>query len=144
MPKVHLAALLLAVGPGAAVAAQGDDAQVWQRMADDAVITVQEVRANSTRAFRAIDADGNRIVTRTEFMAYPLPERLGGYANRRSLRSDLFERIDLDSDGMVAAPEWEEAVREDVSVADGNDDGTVTLHELATVDLGSVIADFFH
>lgn len=139
-----LSALMLAaaaVPAAAAVAAEADG--VWQRMAEGGSITVGEVRANSARAFGAIDQDRDRIVTEQEFAAYPLPDRLGGYANQPDLRGDLFDRIDLNSDGRITAREWEEAVREDVSVADSNDDGRVTLEELSQADLGTVILDFF-
>lgn len=142
-----LSALILAGVAGAAIvpaAAAAEEADgVWRRMADGGSITVDEVRANSGQAFRVIDSDGDGIVTEREFAAHPLPDRLGGYANQPDLRADLFDRIDLDSDGRIAAAEWEEAVREDVSVADSNDDGRVTLEELSQADLGTVILDFF-
>ncbi|SOD89878.1 EF-hand domain-containing protein [Caenispirillum bisanense] len=144
MPRrLCLSALAFAGAIAGPVAAGAQTDDVWRRMAEGGSITVAEVRANSTRAFRAIDQDRDGIVTGREFAAFPLPAGLGGFADRPELRADLFDRIDLNSDGRIAAAEWEDAVREDVSIADADDDGQVTLEELSQADLGTVILDFF-
>lgn len=143
IPVFAAAAAAAVVFAAVPAGAQQSRDGVWQRLADGGSITIEEIRANSSRAFAALDANGDGIVTRQEFIAQPLPSRLGDYANQPDLRGDLYDRIDLDSDGSVEAAEWNEALREDMSIADRNDDGTVTLDELASADLGSIIADFF-
>ncbi len=53
------------------------------------------VRATVVRIFRALDSDGNRIITLDEFLARPLEKA-----------ADQFDRIDADDDGVISFEEF--------------------------------------
>ncbi len=59
----------------------------------------------------------------------------------KAMLSDLFELLDENDDGVVTRVQWEERLGSDLSVADENEDGRVTLRELANARRNTSIFD---
>jgi Ca2+-binding EF-hand superfamily protein len=64
----------------------------------DGTVTVAEAKAEASARLRAIDADGNGVLTRAEFRAHREQAREGR-------RSERFEAIDTDRDGQITQAE---------------------------------------
>jgi len=117
--------LSLAAGP---VLAQSDSAGLPPSLTRDGRVTMAELAAHSGTVFRRLDADGDGLVSRAEFLAFPLPASvpLDGPA-----RADLFDHLDEDGDGRIHGGEWEVATDRAANLRDLDGDGVVTLRELA-------------
>ena len=127
---VMTAAVSAALGLPAAVAAQGT-LDLPDDVMDGFSITLAEVRANSDAVFNAFASTGTREISRQEFLRKKLPERVSPSQSDTQLLEKLFEVLDVDGDGQVTRAEWNQRLDEDLTFADEDEDGRITLKELA-------------
>lgn len=98
---------------------------------DGFYITVEEVRANSREVFNSFAGSAGGPISEEEFVSTELPADIVPGKNNRDLLQELFGVLDADGDGQLTRAEWEEMNEQDLSFADENGDGRVTLKELA-------------
>ena len=112
-------------------AAATDRIDVPPKVTDGSHVTVEEIRANSGKLFDALaGADGGPIA-RDDFATRDLPEHLVAEESDREVLTSLFEVLDGDGDGQVTRAEWNRRIQADLAFADRNEDGRITLKELA-------------
>lgn len=140
MGRLFLGGLLLAV---MALQAQAQQVQAQQPqaqqpggalprdVADGAYVTLEEVRANSRDTFEAFAGEGAEAVTRMKFIQTELSDGVGPAGSDSGLLEKLFGELDADGDGLLTLDEWNRQIESDLAFADENEDGRVTLKELA-------------
>lgn len=127
-----VAAAVMAAAAGLPAAAQsGDQGRLPQQVADDFYVTVQEVRANSRATFESFGGAGGQPVSKQEFVTTDLAERIGPSGSNERLLGRLFDLLDADDSGKVTLAEWNQQIEQDLSFADGNGDGRISLKELS-------------
>jgi hypothetical protein len=118
-----------------------------QEVVDGFYVTLEEVRENSRQTFLAFAGPGGGPVSRDQFVGTSLPERIGPPGRNPTLLDKLFGLLDSDNDGKLTMAEWEKQINKDLAFADENDDGRITLKELANarenIGLGDAIGMIF-
>lgn len=117
--------------------------EVWQQLAEGGAVAMEDLRDHAWAAYSALDDDQDNMVSKTAFLEEPLPSSIGPKGKSPQLRQELFAKIDADGDNQISRSEWETALEKNVTMADVDEDGKVTLEELAQADAGTVIANFF-
>lgn len=119
--------LILSSAIASPAAAQSD---VPSSVADGMYITVAEVRSNSMDVFQAFaGADGGPI-PKERFLSTEIGELVPNTPNRKALEK-LFSALDANSNGQLTLSEWQRRLDRDLQFADQNEDGKITLKELA-------------
>jgi Ca2+-binding EF-hand superfamily protein len=118
-----------------------------QDVTDGFYITLEEVRANSRELFSTFAGPDGGSVSQQEFVSTELPTDVVPGENNRELLQDLFGVLDADGDGQLTRSEWEDRIERDLSFADENNDGRITLKELANarenLDIGDALGMLF-
>ena len=111
----------LALGSAALAIALAADAFA-DRRGDRLPLDVEALQAEAAAAFEAADADGDGLVSATEFEALPAAKR-AARAQRK------FERLDADGDGSLSASEFPSRAAR-LAALDADGDGQVTRREM--------------
>lgn len=126
MKALAFAALLVSL-PSAA-AAQSD---LPGAITDGMYMTLAEIRSNSMDAFEVFAGPEGGPIARSEFVSTKVPPGTLESESERQLLDRLFGVLDANSNGEVSLSEWRSGLEKDLQFADQNDDGRVTLKELA-------------
>ncbi|PJK29920.1 hypothetical protein [Minwuia thermotolerans] len=114
---------------------------------DGFYVTLADIRANSRAVFDGFVGSEDGAVTRAEFVGNPLPAKAGPAGHNPELRREAFGLLDADDDGRLTYAEWSTQIDRDVSFADENEDGRISLTELASarenMGLGDMIGMLF-
>lgn len=102
-----------------------------QEVSDGFYVTVDEVRANSRETFMAFAGEDGGPISRQEFVETDLEPEIGPSGRNPEMLGRLFDLLDADDDGRLTRTEWQEQIERDVAFADENEDGRITLKELA-------------
>lgn len=134
MLRITLGAIALATFAAQAQAestqAQAESA-LPQQVSDGFYVTLEEVRENSSETFMAFAGPGGGPVSREEFISTELGDRIGSAEDNTQLLDRLFGHLDVDGNGQLTREEWSQQINKDLSFADANDDGRITLKELS-------------
>lgn len=122
LATVVLAALALPAGAGSPLP---------QSVTDGFYITLEEVRQKSAETFRAFAGPNGPPITQEQFVGTDLPPEVGPEGRDPALLRSLFGQLDVDGNGRLTRQEWDEQIASDLSFADGNGDGRITLKELS-------------
>jgi Ca2+-binding EF-hand superfamily protein len=98
---------------------------------DGMYITLAEVRANAARMFDLIAGSDGGPIPKSEFVSVKLPKDILPDTADQTLLAKLFEQLDADGDDRLTRQEWERRINRDLSFADSNGDGRVSMKELA-------------
>ena len=102
-----------------------------EQVTDGFYITIEEIRANSREVFNALAGPKGGPISKEQFVSTDLPADIVPGENARPLLQRLFGLLDADGDGQLTLAEWNEQIETDLSFADQNQDGRITLKELA-------------
>jgi len=106
-------------------------------------INLEDIRDHSDLVFESAAGSDGPPITRAEFPPMELPAYVAPDSSQEKLLGRLFERLDRNGDGQVTRQEWDTQTESELEFADANDDGTITLTELANarknLDLGGVL-----
>lgn len=137
MKKLTIAALITLGLTGAAYTAMADHHRGGPAMLEtvdanaDGAISKDEVDAHRAEKFLSADANGDNLVSASEFEAFTIAERERKMAERKAKR---FAKLDANGDGMISADEH--AAADDKRVdrmfdrMDKDDDGVISTAEL--------------
>lgn len=126
-----LAAAMAATAWLPAQAQTGSRGELPQAVADGFYVTLQEVRTHSRETFESFAGPGGAPVPKDQFVSTELAEPVGPSGRNRQLLGRLFDLLDTDDSGRLTQAEWNDQIRADLSFADGNGDGRISLKELA-------------
>lgn len=126
MKALAIAALMVSL-PSAA-AAQSD---LPGAITDGMYMTLAEIRSNSMDAFEVLAGPEGGPIARSQFVSTKVPPGTLESKSERQLLDRLFGVLDANSNGEVSLSEWRSGLEKDLQFADQNDDGRVTLKELA-------------
>jgi Ca2+-binding EF-hand superfamily protein len=126
-----VAAAIVATASVRAGAQSGGHGDLPQAVADGFYVTLQEVRAHSRETFESFAGPGGGPVPRDQFVSTELAEPIGPSGRNQQLLGRLFNLLDTDDSGSVSRAEWDTQIRKDLSFADANVDGRISLKELA-------------
>jgi putative lipase involved disintegration of autophagic bodies len=115
----------------ASAAPVGAASELPRSLKDGERVTLQEVRAASAETFDALAGDGADSVSRDVFADHDLPVAGAEGAAAGDMLGAAFDRMDLDGDGVLTRAEWNEALEKDLGFADEDEDGFITMRELA-------------
>jgi len=106
-------------------------------------INLEDIRDHSDLVFESAAGSDGPPITREEFTSMELPDYVAPDSSQEKLLGRLFERLDRNGDGQVTRQEWDTQTESELEFADANDDGKITLTELANarknLDLGGVL-----
>lgn len=126
MLKATIAAFLIA---GFSMGAQAGTT-MRAAITDHFFLPLEEARELTDRLYdRFAGADGEPI-TIEEFMSVSLADPVPEEANGQEMKLNLFKLLDADGDARVSRNEWIDRLRMDLSAADANNDGELTVGEL--------------
>ncbi|MFO7856496.1 MAG: hypothetical protein R6V44_15020 [Paracoccaceae bacterium] len=94
-------------------------------------VTLDDIRARSDEVYDALAGVAGDPISRSDFVGRNLPEHIVPEQTDRELLEKLFGLLDVDGDGQLTREEWNERIVTDLSSADANDDGKITLGELS-------------
>lgn len=116
-------------------------------LTDGSYVTLEEVRANSRKVFAAFAEPGDGPIPRERFVSKILPAEVVPSMPDRQLLERLFDALDANGDAHLARAEWEDQINRDLAFADENEDGRITLKELANarenIGIGDAISMLF-
>ena len=98
---------------------------------DGFYITLEEIRANSAAVFETFAGPGGGPISQEQFVSTELPQDIVPGESDRALLERLFGVLDANDDGQLTRAEWNEQIETDLAFADQNEDGRITLKELA-------------
>ena len=101
-------------------------------LADNSSITLEEVRAHSQAVFDAFAGQSGGAISEETFLSADIPPGILASRTDRSVLKRLFKVLDANADGTLTRQEWKERISKDLDAADMNDDGKITVEELAT------------
>ena len=130
MKLLGTAAVAAALGLPAAVSAQST-LDLPEDVVDGFSITLTEIRANSEAIYSAFAGADDGPISRQEFISKRLPESILPSQSDGQLLEKLFAVLDVDGDEQMTQAEWNQRLDEDLTFADENEDGRITLKELA-------------
>ena len=102
-----------------------------QEVTDNFYVTLEEVRKHSGDTFTAFAGPGGGPISKEEFVSTELADRVGPAGDNPQLLDRLFGHLDVDGNGQLTREEWSQQINRDLSFADANDDGRITLKELS-------------
>ena len=123
-----LLVLLLAV-PG--VASTQEILELPPDVVEGFYVTLDDIRAKSDAVYDALAGAAGDPISKDDFVAHKLPADIVPEQTDRELLQRLFELLDADGDGQLTRVEWNERIASDLSSADANEDGKITLGELS-------------
>ena len=131
-----LGALLLAIQGAAAQKAPSAEAadsrlSLPPAVVEGAYVTLEDIRANSAKVFEAFAGPDGGPIPRKSFISSTLPPSLGPEGQDPQLLRKLFEVLDANGNDRLTREEWNRQIEKDISFADQNGDGRITLKELA-------------
>lgn len=94
-------------------------------------VTLDDVRAKSDEVYDALAGVAGDPISKSDFVGRNLPEDIVPKQTDRELLQNLFGLLDANGDGQLTRAEWNERIASDLSSADENEDGKITLEELS-------------
>ena len=114
---------------------------------DGFYVTLEEVRANSAALFDAFAGPDGGPISRREFISTDLPDKIVPQQHEGQLLERLFSALDANGDGQLTWVEWDQRISMDLEFADQDEDGRITLKELANapenLGIGEALGLFF-
>lgn len=102
-----------------------------EKVTDDFYVTLEEVRKYSSNTFAAFAGPDGGPISKKEFVSTELADRVGPAGDNPQMLDRLFGHLDIDGNGQLTREEWSRQINKDLSFADANDDGRITLKELS-------------
>ena len=94
-------------------------------------ITLDDVRTRSDKVYDALAGAAGDPISKDDFVETKLPDKVVPEDTDRELLQKLFGVLDVNGNGQLTRAEWNERINSDLTFADANDDGKITLKELS-------------
>jgi len=133
MFRPALTALMIASLPAAGLAAtEPADADVRSAITQYFSLPLEEARERTGTLYDKFAGADEVPITIEEFMSVPLADRVEHHPDAEEMKLQIFQVLDQDGSGRITREEWDKQIDRDLGFADANDDGKITLRELAT------------
>lgn len=110
-------------------------------------ITLDDMRARSDEVYNVLAGAVGDPISKEHFVATRLPDKVVPKDTDRELLQKLFSVLDVNADGQLTRTEWNERIESDLTFADANKDGKITLKELSNarenISFGDALQMFF-
>lgn len=94
-------------------------------------VTLDDIRGKSDEVYNALAGVAGDPISKNHFVGRQLPDHIVPEQTDRELLETLFSLLDADGDGHLTRSEWNERILSDLSSADADKDGKITLGELS-------------
>lgn len=129
--KVAAAAAALVLSMSLPGVASEENIELPPDVVEGFYVTLDDIRARSDKVYDALAGAAGDPISRSDFVGRNLPEHIVPKQTDRALLEKLFGLLDVNGDGHLTREEWNERIVSDLSSADENGDGKITLGELS-------------